>query len=89
MADETNTGRITWTRSSGIGRSGWDGTVGGRRLFTIEMSVTRGTGWQLRTRLPFNLVASKATGHESDEIMQYAERVVDAFVRSLGATFTD
>lgn len=90
MADETETtGRITWTRSTGIGRSGWTGTVGGRRLFTIEMSATRGVGWVLRTRLPFNLVPEKATGSGEGEIKAYAERVVVAFVRSLGASFPD
>lgn len=81
--------RITWERSEGIGQSGWTGTVGGRRLFAIQQSVTRGVGWQLRTMLPFGLVPEKATGEDSDAIKAYAERVLVRFVKSLGASFGD
>jgi hypothetical protein len=79
--------RITWTRGTGVGRSGWDGTVNGRKLFTIERSVVRGEGWKLRTQLPFNLVPERSTGEDSDEIMTYAELVLRHFIRSLGADF--
>lgn len=81
--------RITWERSEGIGQSGWTGTVGGRRLFSIQQSVTRGVGWQLRTTLPFGLVPEKAAGQDSDAIKVYAERVLVRFVASLGAVFAD
>lgn len=79
------TQRITWTQNTGLGRSGWDGTVGGRRLFSIGMSLTRGEGWVLQTRLPFNLVPERAAGPDSDEIKAYAEVVLNRFVTSLGA----
>jgi hypothetical protein len=79
--------RITWTRNTGVGRTGWDGTVGGRRLFTLDMSVTRGEGWILRTRLPFNLVPERSSGPDSDEVKAYAERVLLRFVETLGAAF--
>lgn len=81
--------RITWTRNTGLGRSGWDGTVGGRRLFTIERSLIRDEGWILRTRLPFGLVPGKAIGKDEVAIMSYAERVLNTFVMSLGASFND
>lgn len=79
--------RITWTPNTGIGRSGWDGTVGPRRLFTIEMSVVRGEGWILRTRLPFNLVPELSSGPDADAVKAYAERVLLRFVETIGATF--
>lgn len=81
--------RITWERSTGVGRSGWTGTVGKRQLFSIEMSVHRDTGWVLRTRLPFGLVPGKAIGKDEIAIMSYAERVLNTFVTSLGASFDD
>jgi hypothetical protein len=83
------TDKITWERSTGVGRSGWTGTVGGRRLFTIEVSVTRGVGWQLRSTLPYGLVPEKATGQDEAVIKEYAERVLTRFVRSLGAAWPD
>jgi hypothetical protein len=79
--------RITWEQSDGLGRSGWTGVVGGRRLFSIQQSVTRGVGWQLRTVLPFGLVPEKATGQEADVIKAYAERVLIVFMRSLFSAF--
>lgn len=79
--------RIAWTRNTGLGRSGWDGTVGGRRLFTIERSLIRGEEWILRTRLPFNLVPERSSGQDSDEVKAYAERVLLRFVETIGATF--
>lgn len=81
--------RITWERSTGIGQSGWTGTVGGRRLFSIQQSVTRGVGWQLRTTLPFGLVPEKATGQDEKAVKAYAERVLVRFTESLGAVFAD
>lgn len=81
------TQRITWERNEGIGRSGWTGTVDGRRLFTIEMSIRRGTGWVLRTRLPFGLVKQRAEDNDSDAVKEYAEVVLAVFVRSLLRAF--
>lgn len=80
------TERITWTQNSGIGRSGWTGFVEQRKLFTIEMSMTRGEGYRLRTRLPFNLVDEKSKG-DADDLKVYAERVLETFVYSLGAAW--
>lgn len=79
--------RITWTRNTGIGRSGWDGTVNGKRLFTIETSVIRGEGWKLRTLLPFNIKKERTVSHESDDLKELSEAVLETFVRKLGATF--
>lgn len=79
--------RITWERSTGVGRSGWNGLVGTRRLFTIERSVQRGQGWVLRTRLPFNLRPEMAVGEDDAALKAYAERVLATFVTSLGAQF--
>ncbi len=79
--------RITWTRSTGIGQSGWIGTIGKRRLFSIQFGVKSGQGWVLRTDLPFGLVPEKAQGSDEDEIKAYAERVLARFVKSLGASF--
>jgi hypothetical protein len=79
--------RITWTRNTGLGRSGWDGTVNGRKLFTIEMSVVRGEGWILRTRLPVRLAPEQSSGPDSGAVMEFAERVLVHFVRLLGADF--
>jgi hypothetical protein len=86
--DETMANRITWTRNTGTGRSGWDGDVGGRRLFSIEKSIVRNGGWVLRTRLPFGLVDDKATQPDEAELKDYAERVLIRFVRSLGADWS-
>lgn len=77
---------ITWTRATGIGRSGWDGTVNGRQLFTIEMSVVRGEGWKLRTRLPFNIKPEHSVSQDSVLLKRTAERVLRTFVTSLGAS---
>jgi len=81
------TNRITWTRATGMGRSGWDGTVGARKLFTIERSVVKGEGWKLRTRLPFNIKTDHSISEDSDHLMAVAERVLSTFVGSLGARF--
>lgn len=80
--------RITWTRSTGIGSSGWTGLVNGRRLFTITMSMTRGEGYVLRTQLPFTLKKAFTTGEDAD-LKARAERVLDLFVTSLGAVWPE
>lgn len=82
--------RIAWTRNTGVGRSGWTGAVNGKPLFTIEVSVRRGEGWILRTRLPWNMKPglSIAGPDVSDGVMkQRAEAVLNAFVTRIGATF--
>jgi hypothetical protein len=79
--------RITWTRSEGIGRSGWIGTVGKRRLFTIEMSASRRGKWVLRTTLPFNIKSDRELNEDSEQLKILAERVLNTFVTSLGASF--
>lgn len=79
--------RITWTRSEGIGRSGWTGSVGKRRLFSIEMSVARRSQWVLRTRLPFTVAGNRDLNTDSDELKDLAERILNTFVKSLGASF--
>jgi hypothetical protein len=79
--------RIAWTRREGLGRSGWDGTVGKRHLFTIEKSVTRGQGWVLGTRLPMRMKTEVTVNDEAPVLKQLAERMLAVFVESLGATF--
>lgn len=81
--------RITWKRRVGLGQSGFNGYVGARRLFSIEMSVSRGQGWVLRTTLPMAL----ATGDQSDEDSEFlkarSEELLTVFVKSLGADWTE
>lgn len=84
-----NPTRIVWTRREGLGRSGWTGTVRMRHLFTIESSVTRGEGWKLHTRLPLSIKADKAVNHDDDVLKATAERILAAFVRSIGAGFPE
>lgn len=83
------TERITWTQNTGIGRSGWDGAVGNRKLFTIERSVVRGEGWKLRTKLPVILRSGADTNERDDALKATAERVLARFVRSLGADWPE
>jgi hypothetical protein len=83
------TQRITWTRNTGLGRSGWSGAVGKRRLFTIEMSVSRRHQWVLRTRLPFAVADNHDLNEDSEELKKLAERILNQFVTSLGASFDD
>lgn len=80
--------RITWTRREGLGQSGWNGIVGRKRLFTIESSITRGEGWKLGTRLPMNPVPNVLTNHDGEALKAVAERLLEHFVKSLGAEFT-
>lgn len=78
--------RIEWIQRTGPGRSGWEGKVGGRMLFTVSQSATRGEGYVLRTTLPCRLLEEFAIG-DADTVKVYAERVLERFVRSLGADF--
>lgn len=78
--------RIEWARQAGLGQSGWIGRVGGQRVFTINMSMTRGEGYVLRTTLPYRLSPEPSTG-EADALKAYAERALERFVNSLGASF--
>jgi len=78
--------RINWTPNEGLGKSGWTGAVGRRKLFGVSRSVTRGTGWELRTLLPFNTADNaRCQGHDADALKAYAEVVLGHFVLSLGA----
>jgi len=79
--------RITWTRSVGIGRSGWTGNVGKRRLFSIEMSASRRGKWVLRTQLPFRIADNRDLNESDEELKRLAERILHTFVTSLGASF--
>ena len=83
-----NTQRIRWEQHRGVGRSGWEGFVGKRRLFEISYSVKAGESWVLRTMLPFKLIDAKSIG-DADEIKAYAERVLTHFVISLSASFEE
>lgn len=79
--------RITWTQNTGIGRSGWTGSVGKRCLFTIEYSISRRSQWVLTTRLPVVFAKNRNLSGNPNELKNLAERVLDTFVRSLGAVF--
>lgn len=79
--------RIEWTRSTGLGQSGWKGRVNGLRLFGIERSMVRGVGWQLRTSLPVALTRALSTGASEDVLMANAENILDLFARKLGASW--
>lgn len=81
--------RITWTQNTGMGRSGWTGMVGKRRLFSIEMSVSRRSTWVLRTRLPFTIADNRDLNADAEALKIIAERVLNTFVTSLGASFDD
>ena len=81
--------RITWTQNTGIGRSGWNGSIDGKRLFTIEMSVHRGKGWQLWTRLPLTVREDLTTSQDSDRLKDLAETLLVIFVSRLGAVFPE
>lgn len=84
------TNRIVWTDRDGMGQSGWDGEVNGRKLFTIEMSVTRGEGWKLSTRLPFAVRKETLINpFGADVLKELAERILVAFVKKIGATFVE
>lgn len=79
--------RITWTQRNGVGLTGWDGTVNGRTLFTIRHSIIRGEADVLRTTLPFRMPEANTIG-EADVLKAYAERVLNTFVVSIGATWS-
>lgn len=83
MADS----RIKWDDNVGLGRSGWIGTVNGRRLFTIGMSISRRETWVLRTALPVEYRAGRDLDADPDVLKARAERTLTAFVTSLGAQF--
>jgi hypothetical protein len=80
--------RITWTANTGDGKSGWNGSVGDKVLFSIQMSTLRNTGFELGTRLPVGLVRSWSTG-KSEDLKAYAERIMERFLRSIGAEWTE
>jgi hypothetical protein len=77
------TARIEWeaTQYSTVG------TVRGRWLFSISWGMVRDskTPWQLYTKLPFKMKNCEFA--DKDEAQEYAERVLVAFVRSLGAEY--
>lgn len=79
--------RITWTRREGLGGTHWEGAAGHQTLFVIWLSASRHGQWELRTRLPVRLIA--ATDENDAVLRESAERALTAFVRSLGADWTE
>jgi len=77
--------RITWKRRGGLGQSGWTGYLNGRRLFTIERSITRDVGWVLRTTLPLSLALGDQTDEDETFLKVRSEELLTTFVSSLGA----
>lgn len=80
--------RIVWAERAGGHESGWYGTVGYMQLFTVTRSPVPGEGWKLSSRLPYNPSPPRAIGAEGD-VKAYAERVLNHFVRFLGAVWPD
>jgi hypothetical protein len=80
--------RIVWKQRTGLGVSGWTGTVGRLQLFTVSRSMVRGEGWKLSTRLPWHLIESRSCGAE-DAVKAYAEQVVSRFLMATGAVWPD
>jgi hypothetical protein len=80
--------RIVWTERTGEGTSGWNGTVGRVQLFTVTWSLSQGRAYELRTRLPFKLIASRACGALED-VKAYAERVLSRFVEAVGVQWPE
>lgn len=79
--------RITWKQNVGLGRSGWTGIVGGRRLFSIELSASRRGQWVLQTQLPFAIKSPRDLSPESDRLKKLAEQILIVFMRSLFSAF--
>lgn len=80
---------IEWESRTGVGRSGWSGSVNGRRLFSIEMSISRTSTWVLRTTLPFSIKSGLDLNKDAEPLKALAERVLTKFITSLGAEWSE
>lgn len=77
--------RITWARSA---FGSHVGSVGGVRIFTLSVALTRDSGpYSLAIALPGYSKPRPADSEEQGKAL--AERILAKHVETLGATFTD
>lgn len=86
MTEQPKVNRIEWS-PIGTGRS-LAGKVNGKRLFTIFPSMLPGGDFALTTNLPVKIRDEYSSGSEKD-LEDVSERVLQLFVKNLGASFPE